>query len=430
MSTSEDLQYRLRRAWASFHQNASKQEVDAIMGAINQAHDAAQQLIRGDTQARPRHPELAHARSMLDLTVAAPLARTEQNSLDPVAATSVSGAAIIDGEGALWGTAKYEQLDVSWVATLIDYLEHPKPTTVVPFGASPQTIEIASEVNLALIGDWGTGYWRGDATPACKVAAQVNAKKPDYTIHLGDTYYAGTSAEVSDNLNSILPRGSKGRFAVPGNHELYKAGGEAFYSQLEKQYPLQKGSSFFALVNANWLIIALDTAYNATSLYQDGHLSDGSASQPPQINWMYDVLEKYPKQSVIVLSHHQPFSLTGDQRTALHGEVDSIMKGNQRDIRYWYWGHLHNAVVYNDKVMADYLGRCIGHGGIPYGVASDITGSPNVTWAETKQAGDPDQNYAKRLLNGFLLLELNGSRLTESFIAEDGSTRWSHAYPK
>lgn len=91
-----------------------------------------------------------------------------------------------------------------------------------------------------------------------------------------------------------------------------------------------------------------------------------------------------------------------------------------REPDYWYWGHLHNVICYQPQ--GKLLGRCVGHGAIPYGKASVLDNPARVAWAET-QSADDDQ-YPDRILNGFVRLTLDGATLREAFIDENGNKRW------
>jgi hypothetical protein len=64
----------------------------------------------------------------------------------------------------------------------------------------------------------------------------MKARNPDYTIHLGDVYYVGDRPELKQNcLNEPKSKkgvewqhGSKGSFALNGNHEMYACGTSYF----------------------------------------------------------------------------------------------------------------------------------------------------------------------------------------------------------
>lgn len=330
-------------------------------------------------------------------------------------------ATYVDNLGQIWGMRKYEQLDLGWIESLTYYNEYKNRKG--HFGGDAQIIAIPNDATIAIAGDWGTGYWRGTATPAAKVAALINAAKPDYTIHIGDTYYSGTNDEMNNNLANIWPKGNAGAIAIPGNHEMYC--GDNFYNAiLPSLCPLQNGVSYCALQNDSWLIICLDSSYYSTGdLYMDGSIMD-SRSGGPQVHWFLDVLKQAGKRKIIIVTHHQPMDLPGMHLTNLFGQVNALLMVNGLKPAFWYFGHEHNAAVYGQYSAMYYPARCIGHGAIPYGVSSDlttVTGS-TVLWAETKSANDPQ--YPERILNGYLMLSLNDASMTETLYSENGDVRW------
>lgn len=102
---------------------------------------------------------------------------------------------IVSGDGTMWGTEKYQQIDPGWILSLIYYI----PTHFLDSKAKFSTRDVqpisltgrsADEVKIAVVGDWGTGDYPHLFSIA--VMDQIEALKPDYIIHLGDVYYAGT----------------------------------------------------------------------------------------------------------------------------------------------------------------------------------------------------------------------------------------------
>ena len=86
------------------------------------------------------------------------------------------------------------------------------------------------EIRIALAGDWATGTDEAD-----RIAQLITAFDPHYSIHLGDVYYVGDDDEVGENFLGIKnpenefapcrwPSGSRGTFALNGNHEMYALG--------------------------------------------------------------------------------------------------------------------------------------------------------------------------------------------------------------
>ena len=215
----------------------------------------------------------------------------------------------VDPGGSIWGTGKYQQLDPGWVEAGALWLEtillgkHPFPP------GRPNVIPISDRVSIAMAGDWGTGDWGTTANPAAstKIGKLIAAQNADYTIHLGDVYYAGTSGQETNNLLKLWPKGSSGSFTLNSNHEMY-SGAKPYFTEVvgSSLFQHQAPYSFFALENANWVIVGLDSAYygNEDALYADGAL-DAAA----QIPFLQAQAQKGKK--VIILTHHNGLLQTG-----------------------------------------------------------------------------------------------------------------------
>ena len=312
---------------------------------------------------------------------------------------------IVKGDGELFGVSKWETLDIGWLEALEQWLKY--FDNKAPFNTNPQTILIPDKVSFAIAGDWGTGDWRKDA-PSTKVGAQVSSVNAAYNIHLGDVYYAGTSKQESNNLVTFWPMGSKGGFTLNSNHEMYNGAHSYYEEALTKKFTAQKGCSYFALENRDWLIVGLDTSYYASTLdlFLKGNLNQG------QIDWIKTLNKK--NKRIMILSHHQGYEFMGEKKSGFHHQV---VEGLGREPDYWYWGHLHNAIVY--KPMGAFYGRCLGHGALPYGNAYDLEKSTAVAWYETTSAND--SKIPLRVVNGFAHVCLDGPKVQEQFIDENGN---------
>lgn len=387
-----ELEPKLRDSLAAFEAKAPREDVDALVRLAAQAHDEAA------SGAAPRHPELAWLSGALGHRK--PLKHQLRDE------------SWVNAEGVLIGINRYEDLDPRWSLAMIEYLEH--RDAKAPFAATPGHVELAERVKLAIAGDWGTGYWRGDQTPAAKVARVMQSGAPDWTIHLGDVYYAGTSDEEHANLIDVWPRGARGQFVLNSNHEMYSGGGPFFTQAIPTLAPQQQGTSYWSASNEHWFVIGLDTAYEATDIYLDGNLGENT----PQTRWLSSLAAAIGSRKVIVLSHHEPVPFDGSSTTTVYQQVTALL-GRVPD--YWYWGHLHNAIVYRD-LPGGFTGRCVGHGAIPYGDAKGLAANAKVAWYETQNADDPE--YEQRVLCGFVELELDGPELRERLIGENGEQRW------
>jgi len=250
---------------------------------------------------------------------------------------------------------------------------------------------------LALVGDWGTGNYTPGG-PALDVMNQIVKPKPDYILHLGDVYYSGTGDEERHNLLAAWPPEYSGKsFTLNSNHEMYDGGYGYFHTTLpDPIFSVQNGTSYFVLNYGDashggpWTILVLDSAYWSTSaLVTDGSITDPDSScagATAQVEFISALLS--PKK-VIVVTHHNPISYDGSevvddlQGNSLWEQVTNVLG----EPAGWYWGHVHNAIVYSlpTAVSSHTRARCIGHGAIPFGPAS----GPGIR-AKSGTAANPD----------------------------------------
>lgn len=330
----------------------------------------------------------------------------------------------VDSGGAIWGTGEYQQLDPGWVEAAALWLEHLLIGKYHFPAGQPNVIPMADQVTIAMAGDWGTGNWGTQANPAAstKIGKLMGALNADYTIHLGDVYYSGTSGQETNNLIKLWPQGKSGSFTLNSNHEMY-SGAKPYFTEVigHPPFQLQAPHSFFALENSNWIIVGLDSAYygDEDALYQDGAL-DAAA----QIPFLQAQAQKGKK--VIVLTHHNglvesgSLAAAGTPQVKLWNDVMQAFQGSPPPA-YWYWGHVHAGVAY--QPVNGILCRCAGHGALPWGTASELQNNPNVAWVEKCSANDPDDTL--RLCNGFVVLALDGPGISETFYDEAGRVAWT-----
>jgi hypothetical protein len=217
---------------------------------------------------------------------------------------------------------------------------------------------------------------------------------------------------------NIWPKGSIGSLALNSNHEMYSGAKPYFAAISNSPFAMEKGCSYFALQNDNWVIVGLDSAYFSpeSGLYMDGSLGP---DQGTQVTFLQQQVATGKK--VIVLTHHNGLASDGSSTTNLWTQVMSAFPAGTGPA-YWYWGHVHAGVVYQPKPPGNVLGRCIGHGALPWGQASELAENPNVLWYETRTAKDPD--IPQRVLNGFAVLYLDGPNLREVLYDENGGVAW------
>jgi hypothetical protein len=242
-------------------------------------------------------------------------------------------------------------------------------------------------VSICIAADWATG------TPqAAYIGQRMASHSPDYTIHLGDTYYSGADSELTDNYGNgktgtdtgLWPRGAAGSFALLGNHEMYSSG-SAFYNMIgdpskkfgpydvSRKTFLGQPVPFFCLLSEHWTILGLDTGYDSlqTSWWKrliSIHPTNLDLQLPDlQLQWLQanpDILA--PGKGIVLLSHHQYISAFSNENE-FPGPAGQLKKllGNREVL--WIWGHEHRFALYNkysspDGARITSFGRCIGNG--------------------------------------------------------------------
>ena len=398
---------RIKVAWGQLTSEQQSMIAPAVLKANQQAIQVSQTQKAPPGSAAPHYLLLAHS--------------ALNNDPSSIVDTLEAGIVFdVGSDGVMWGTGKYQQFDPGWTEAFAVFLE-----SLVAgrhkFMANPQTVQIPDKVQIALAGDWGTGDWRtaGNPAPSTDVRSHMKFLQPDITIHLGDVYYGGTGDQEQHNFLMIWPAGSKGSFALNSNHEMYSGANPYFQAISQAPFDQQKGCSYFALENANWVIIGLDSAYFASegTLYMDGDLGELT-----QIIFLKEQIAKNKK--IIVLTHHNGLEEDGSATTRIWDQVMSAFPANNGPA-YWYWGHVHAAVVYQNATTQarNVACRCCGHSALPWGHASSLDNNQNVVWYENRSARDPD--IPERVLNGFAILSLDGGQIKEVFYDENGGIAWS-----
>lgn len=386
-----------------------------------------------------------------------------QSKIDPALyekmRAQAEGEGIVARDGTIYGEHTYEQLDKGWLLSLFyfvyyEVLRH----KVHPFVEAPhyKPIPLApgaeNRVKVAIVGDWGTGQYGDNGGPALAVIRAVESLNPDYIIHLGDVYYAGTQGftidpgEETKNFLDLWPRDRFGdgkkagtSYTLNSNHEMYDgANGYFNIALLSNNTPFsrQQGHSYFALTFEDWIILGLDSAYFSSpeSMFMTGSIggADGAQSQ-----WVKSHCGDLEDKKVIVMTHHQgivetdspdkPFKLANP----LWGEISEVV-GRAPD--YWYWGHVHNGIVFAEDVgleTGNAKMRCAGHGAIPYALAWSLMQEP---WSKgiAHVSQTPECSRGRRVRNGFAQITLGaGGFIEEAFFeVEDGTSEAIRVWPR
>ncbi|AXC10648.1 hypothetical protein ACPOL_1300 [Acidisarcina polymorpha] len=404
----------MKAAW-----NALPTEEQArLKPMLDEAHGQLGDYLKTGQLAQPRFRPLLRLKSFL-------IGDWDGHNQRLLQQSGEAGRGGVGPRGEILGTGKFQEFDPFWEllsgTVWLENLLHKHP---FPPGA-PNPVLIPDVVTIAMVSDFGTGNFGAGDSPSTKISKFIPRLNPHITIHLGDVYYAGTSAEQSSRFTSIWPRGSFGSFALNSNHDMYCGGGPYFNEVVGGPVfnTYQSPYSFFALENSNWMIIGLDSAYHADvlTLYLDGSLGDSA-----QLPFLRSLAQRAAQENkkVILLTHHNGIPETGIQSPIplrLSTEVSSAFEGTVPPA-YWFWGHVHAGIAYKPLANGT-LCRCIGHGALPWGFANELQNDARVAWFETCSANDPENKL--RVLNGFAVLQLDGPNLAETFYDEDGRVAWT-----
>lgn len=204
----------------------------------------------------------------------------------------------------------------------------------------------------------------------------------------------GTVDEVQSNVLGIAPKGvqkgvkwpwgSRGTFALNGNHEMYTRGIGYYDYMLPSMGMVNKTTgrnmgqraSFFALENAFWRVISLDTGY---ATYSTKSLDNKTNPMPQSHVGIFTVIDAHcaslhhclplisidwlvknarlndptDMRPIIFVSHHQYYSAWEHGYDATPKQLASLLPANR--VPLWLWGHEHRLSFY-DQVSH---GMCI-----------------------------------------------------------------------
>jgi hypothetical protein len=319
---------------------------------------------------------------------------------------------------ALEGEAKFDERDLGWGLSLLNWLRGLKKHPRRPAAGPPETLP--ANCRIAVAGDWGTGRY---AAP--DIGTTIGAGRYHMAIDLGDFYYAGTEREARENFLRHWPTAAPGLISrsLNSNHAMYSGG----YGYFDLILPAFKQSgSYFAAQNDHFLIAGLDTGY-------DEHDLDAN-----QVAWLHQVVAAAGDRKLVLMSHHQLFAPGTPAIESLRSKVAGLL--DTRRILAWYWGHQHAAILFEPHPLWGLFGRCIGHGGFPFfrhkGNEQVEIGKAGSLWRRVpaaagtpaaKQLDDPnpyvgpDANPERYGAQGFASLELAGPRLVERIHRPDGT---------
>ncbi len=122
-------------------------------------------------------------------------------------------------------------------------------------------------------------------------------------------------------------------------------GGHGYFGCLDAdgRFAQQQGFSYFALESEHWLIAGLDTAWEA-----DGIKGDAGGLASPQLEWLMRLRNSAPGKGLILMSHHQLFSLYENDSPLLQRRIEPLLSSGD-PVDAWFWGHEHRCAVYEES---------------------------------------------------------------------------------
>jgi len=330
-----------------------------------------------------------------------------------------------------------------WIRGYMAYVFHKKhyfpAASASPANAIYDLLDeggLAAKVKVSIAGDWGTG-----TEEALDIASQIREFQPHFTIHLGDVYYVGDPPSINENCLGIKnpnnnyapvtwPVGSKGSFALNGNHEMY-ANGIGYFDVLLPELGLRtptgkmsgQQTSFFCLQNEYWRIVAIDTGYNSIGAPVLSHIPlinsipgvGGDCKLPDElVSWLRDVVKPDgERRGTILLSHHQNYSAF---QNGYEKPASQLWEVGFRPPVLWFWGHEHRLAGYDLYGPSDLksFGRCVGHGGMPVD-RGEPTHSPTPVFYDNRLAPN---SFG---MNGLVNLLFEGPRLVVDYLDLTGT---------
>jgi hypothetical protein len=345
---------------------------------------------------------------------------------------------------------------VKWASHVMRYITSPKHP-FLNYGTESGVYAFVDKSVVSVAGDWGTG-----TDEAQHVMTAMLNHTPDFTVHLGDVYYVGDLPEIEENCfgqdvhraNGVTIKGvkwepgTKGSFALNGNHEMY-ACGTAYFERFLPSLGLvnhageasgQK-ASFFCLENKYWKVIGLDTGYNSVGvrtvlsflsrlkavqwLRKTTWFKPSCKLHDDLMKWLSRVLPSDSRRgdpdsetispALILLSHHEYYSSFDDWYPIPARQLRNFILPDRPVL--WFWGHEHRFAVYDrfgtkDGIQA--FGRCIGHGGMPVdrGSVPDITDCNCVLYDNRRYLSKEDIDVG---YNGFITLVFDGPSLDVNY---------------
>jgi hypothetical protein len=248
--------------------------------------------------------------------------------------------------------------------------------------------------------------------------------------------FLGISPPQARHAPCAWPRGTKGSFALLGNHEMYSRAIAYFEDMLPALGPVENGrsrgqrASYFCLENRDWRVIGLDTGYRSQGAPLLEYLRAGDCALPDAlVDWLRDVVRLDPadKRGIVLLSHHQNYSRFDDWTPKPAQQLAALI---DREV-IWFWGHEHRLAVYRPFRTPGGLlahGRCVGHGGMPVDLPPRKPLHPDCAILFADARPYPNDEGLHVGFNGYARLDFRAERLRVDYVDLKGDVVFAETF--
>lgn len=320
--------------------------------------------------------------------------------------------------------------DGAWQQALVDFFTAPGRARH-DFGSAPYVGPLrgrAGQVCLAVVGGDVSCPQGEGALTAMK---QMRGVGCDYVFHLGAAVQAWWDGAWPDDAGDregmrAWRSGINGGRMFALNSSLAMCdGGERYFGRIlgADAFKHQNRTSYFAAHYGKWVILGLDTAYQApaASLYTQGVLGE---EQNTWIRQLRRDMGGFEGRRLLVLTHHEGQDVQGTRVAALHAQLVNAL-GRAPDV--WYWAQSHSTLAYSSASAAGREGvkaRCVGHSASPCALVPALVDAYGHPIASLDYfSGAAGRAYPHPGSGGFATLELGeGGSLVEKLYAPERST--------
>jgi len=217
---------------------------------------------------------------------------------------------------------------VKQIAAVLAFLCAFNLNAQTPSAKTPFTFAVMTDVQYADKDQWKVRHYRDSLQRLDECVADLNQKKPAFTIHLGDIIdgYPGDIARSAQDLDKVLQiynRLSMPHYHVIGNHCVM-----ANRDSLLEKYGLKKAYYDFTVPGAaGWRFVVLN-----------GVQAGNGVLGKEQINWLCTLLRQaaVKREKVICFCHFAPDK-------PLLKDIDEVLRTAEETgcVAAWFSGHVH-----------------------------------------------------------------------------------------